>query len=361
MKPPYLEISQQKERPTLQPQKTQRQFSAAQPKRLFRFSLLLIGFIWSLWIVLLTPTAALRILQENWEAAVTMLVGSVVAGGSAMGGGAVAFPVLTKLMALSPHDAKVFAVSIQSIGMSAASLMILIMRTPVDWALIRWVSTGGLGGMMIGTFVLAPTLPNDLIKMAFTMMVTSFAIVMIISYVRRTQRCLQFPQWSHRDHLILLITGLVGGTMSGLVGTGIDTFSFSVMTLLFQMCESISTPTSVILMAVNAIVGVLIHSVILNDFVEPIKTYWIACIPVVVVGAPVGAIICNYLNRGHIVTILCSLCFVELLSSLLFISFTPSLAFASIFILIFFICLYSGMSIASPLIFKAQSEYLVQK
>jgi uncharacterized membrane protein YfcA len=44
-----------------------------------------------------------------------------------------------------------------------------------------------------------------------------------------------------------------GGLMSGLVG--IDIVTFSVMVLLFRISEKIATPTSVILMALNAVIG----------------------------------------------------------------------------------------------------------
>lgn len=61
-----------------------------------------------------------------------MLFGSMVAGGTSMGGGAVAFPVLTKLLEVPPHEAKVFALAIQSVGMTAATLTIIAMQIKMD-------------------------------------------------------------------------------------------------------------------------------------------------------------------------------------------------------------------------------------
>ena len=68
--------------------------------------LLITVFVWSVWLILLGPISAINVLQAYWPVTLTMLFGSVVAGGTSMGGGAVAFPVLTKLLDVPPHEAK---------------------------------------------------------------------------------------------------------------------------------------------------------------------------------------------------------------------------------------------------------------
>lgn len=134
--------------------------------------------------------------------------------------------------------------------------------------------------------------------------------------------------------------GFIGGIISGLVGSGIDIFVFSVMVLLFQMCESISTPTSITLMAINAIAGFALHSLFLNDFAFPVREYWLASVPIVVVGAPIGAVLCSYAQRHHIVIILLGLIWAELVSSLLLIPLNWNNAMASICVLTGFLCFY---------------------
>ena len=66
------------------------------------------------------PHRSFSNLRAHWEIAATMIFGSMIAGGTSMGGGAVAFPVLTKLLHVSAHDSKVFSLAIQSVGMTAA-------------------------------------------------------------------------------------------------------------------------------------------------------------------------------------------------------------------------------------------------
>ena len=313
---------------------------ASTAKHKLSICLLIASFVWSVWFVLLGPTSIINILQAYWPITLTMLFGSMVAGGTSMGGGAVAFPVLTKLLEVPPHEAKIFALAIQSVGMTAATLTIIAMKTKIDWRLIWWASNGGLIGIVIGTLLLEPRLPPDFIRLSFTMMTSSFGLVMVFIQLRNSERCILHPFWGHQERAIWWTTGFVGGIISGLVGSGIDIFAFSVMVLLFQMCESISTPTSVALMAINAIAGFVLHGLFLNDFGFPVREYWLASVPIVVVGAPIGAILCSYAQRHHIAIVLLGLIFTELVSSLLLIPLTWNSLLASICVLIGFLCFY---------------------
>ncbi len=62
-------------------------------------------------------------IQNHWEISLTMVFGSLIAGATSEGGGAVAFPVFTKLLHISPQEATVFSLAIQSVGMTAASIV----------------------------------------------------------------------------------------------------------------------------------------------------------------------------------------------------------------------------------------------
>ena len=306
-------------------------------------SILVAFIVWAVWLILVGPVQAISNLIANWKAAVTMIFGSMVAGGTSMGGGAVAFPVFTKVLKVPPQEAKVFSLAIQSIGMSAASLTIVAMGTKVEWRLIRWASIGGIPGIIIGSVFLAPILPPDIIKFSFTMMVCSFAVVLFSLNRTERMRNLAIPIWGKREQVVSLVAGLWGGIVSGLVGSGMDIVGFSVMVLLFGLCEKVSTPTSVILMAINAVVGFILHQYFVGDFVQPITNYWLAAVPVVVIGAPTGAILCNFMKRQTITKILIGLIFIELVSSLLLIPLHPTLICYSVFIFVIFSLIYSRM------------------
>jgi len=267
----------------------------------------------------------------------------MVAGGTSLGGGIIAFPVFTKVLHITPYDAKVFSLAIQSVGMSAASLTIWLTGIKVEWRVIRWGSLGGLVGIFVGLGFLAPILPPDVIKMSFTIMLTSFGVA-LFALNRGMRKChFSIPAWSFREKSILFATGICGGLMSGLVGSGIDIVTFSVMVLLFRISEKIATPTSVILMAFNAVIGFLLQIFVFQDFTEEVRSYWLAAIPVVVVGAPLGAILCNRFDRDTIAHILILLIITEFITSLLIMSLRPIVVYSGLFALVVFSCLYYWM------------------
>ena len=65
-------------------------------------------------------------------------------------------------------------------------------------------------------------------------------------------------------------------------------------------------------MAINAIAGFTLHGLFLNDFVFPVREYWLASVPIVVVGAPIGTVLCSYAQRHHIEIVLLGLILTEL-------------------------------------------------
>ncbi|MDJ0687206.1 MAG: sulfite exporter TauE/SafE family protein [Xenococcaceae cyanobacterium MO_188.B32] len=311
---------------------------------------------WTLWLTALGPATAIANFIAHWQVAVTMIFGSMVAGGTSMGGGAVAFPVLTKWLQVPPHDAKVFSLAIQSIGMGAASLTIVAMRTKVEWKFIRWVGLGSIPGIVLGSVFLAPILPPEAIKISFTMMVSSFAILLFALNRTRRARNFAIPTWRKRERVFSLGVGLIGGIISSLVGSGLDIFSFSVMVLLFGLCEKVSTPTSVILMAINAWTGFILHQYFIGDFIEPVRNYWLAAVPVVVVGAPTGAILCSLLKRQTIAKILIGLISIESISSLLLIPLNSTLVSFSLCVFVLFSSIYYWMYQTKVYVQKVDSQ-----
>ena len=290
-------------------------------------------FVWSLWLAILTPWYAIANFLEHWQVALTMVFGSMVAGATSLGGGAVAFPVFTKILSIPFQDAKVFSLAIQSIGMGAATLAICLTGIPVEWRVIRWGSLGGIIGICLGLCFFDTLLPPNVIKISFTLVLTSFALTLIILN-RGVRHChLTVPKWGSTEKQIVLGAGILGGIMSGLVGNGIDIIVFATIVLLFRMSEKVATPTSVILMAFNAIAGFALQVWFFQDFNPTVESYWLAAIPVVVVGAPLGAMLCSLMARETIAYLLITLILIELITSLVLIPLTPTIICFSIVIL----------------------------
>ena len=64
-------------------------------------------------------------------------------------------------------------------------------------------------------------------------------------------------RWGCRIHIwkacLLFVFGVLGGIFSAMSGSGIDICSFALLCLLFRVNERVSTPTSVVLMAINTV------------------------------------------------------------------------------------------------------------
>jgi uncharacterized membrane protein YfcA len=312
-------------------------------KHPFSICFFAIAVFWLIWFYYTSPNT-LVLLEQNWPVSLTMVFGSFIAGATSEGGGAIAFPVFTKILHVSPHDAKIFSLAIQSVGMTAASLTIILLGIKVQWRMLFWASIGGVPGILISSLFLDFVLAPALIKMSFTAVVSSFAVTLVILRLKNRSYSEGLKNFKSQEKLILLIAGFIGGVMSGLVGNGIDIICFSVMVLLFRIKESVATPTSVILMAINAIIGFALHALYLKDFTPMIQNYWLAAVPVVIMGAPFGAIFCSRLNSKTIALILITLITVELISSLWVISLNKELIFISTGIGLFFSGIYYLMS-----------------
>ncbi len=102
------------------------------------------------------------------------------------------------------------------------------------------------------------------------------------------------------------------------------------MVLLFRLSEKIVTPTTVILMTMVTIPGFLLHVFVLRDFTPTVMGYWLAAVPVVAVGAPMGALICSHMKRHSIVLLLLFLIALEFFSTLLLVPMSRPVLWVSL-------------------------------
>lgn len=266
---------------------------------------------------------AIAAIRAHWPVSVTMTLGSLVGGGTSEGGGAVAFPAFTKVLMIPADQARTFTYAIQAVGMTAASLCILWLRVPIERRALLLAAPAGVVGVLVSTTLIAPSVPLPIVRVYFTVLLTSLAIALMVLRLRRLHdRNELIPVFGRRERLILIGTGLLGGLLSGLVGVGENTVAFIVLVLLFRVSEKIATPTTVILMTVVSVAAFFSHAVLLRDFTAPVTDYWLAAVPIVVVGAPLGAVICARLSARTICTILIALIAVEFVSTLVLVPMT---------------------------------------
>ena len=73
--------------------------------------------------------------------------------------------------------------------------------------------------------------------------------------------------------------------------------SIAALTLLFRVSEKVATPTSVILMAINTSVGFAYRQFGMGGVEEDAWGFFAVCVPIVVIGAPLGAFFGSYAHR----------------------------------------------------------------
>ena len=278
--------------------------------------------LYSLWFGYMFSANAWHLFQEYWTVSLTMTLGSFVAGATAEGGAAIAFPVFTKVLHIQSGDARTFGLMIQAIGMTAAGLVIVAQGIRILPRVILWASFGGIFGQIIGTFWVA--LPNPFPKILFTFVAGIFAVALILSrWVIQWEPRKTIGKWTPGRQAVFFMAGVFGGIFAANTGSGIDMLTFIILTLAFGIDEKISTPTTVIIMALNSIVGFALRGLVVQD-IGIAWNYWLVAIPIVVLGAPFGAYAASRLNRDSIIKFLISLIALELVTTLWLVPFNQA-------------------------------------
>jgi uncharacterized membrane protein YfcA len=260
---------------------------------------------------------ALDAIATNWRVSLTMVFGSLVGGGTSEGGGAVGFPVLTKVLAVPADEARLFSFAIQSVGMGCASISIVRNRVAVEWRAIRFGAPAAIVGVFLSSIFVAPNLPGGTVRLLFTAILVGLGLALWVSRRFAPDRRDWIGRFGRGELFALVGAGLLGGLLSGLAAVGENTIMFALLVLGFRVCERVVTPTTVVLLTIVTWTGFATHALVMKDFTGPVVDMWLAAVPVVAIGAPTGALICTRMSRDVIVRILYVLISVEFISTAL--------------------------------------------
>jgi uncharacterized protein len=276
-------------------------------------SIVMFGWFWYMF-----QNDSFEIYTRQWATVLTMIFGSFIAGASPEGSAAVAYPIFTLILKIAPPIARNFAFAIQSIGMTSASLLIIGMRLKVDWNYIIFVTIGGIFGLFLGTYYVVPYISPVQAKLFFVSLYLSFGIALWLQN-RRPQREVfdRIENFKNSDKGRLIIFGLVGGIISSIFGTGINIFTFCLMTIYYRVSEKVATPSSVIIMTIETILGLFIHTQLINDFQPEAFEIWLACVPFVAIFAPLGAFVISKMPRKGIATLLYCILIIQFFGAML--------------------------------------------
>ncbi|MEM1296369.1 MAG: sulfite exporter TauE/SafE family protein [Verrucomicrobiota bacterium] len=288
------------------------------------------------WAILVTAIGAWHLYAELWQMAVTMVFGSFVAGATPAGGGSVAFPVFTKLFEVPSTTARTFSLMIQSVGMTMASLFILSRGIQVSWPAIRWCFAGGIGGFLLSYYCPGPSEPYP--RLLFTILVVVFGVALSISHYGMGWR----PRLGDDsrlkglvNHAHIVAVGILGGYVSGLIGSGIDLLGFTALTLAYGFHERLAVPTTVIVMAALSLFGASFFAIMDHPTVEKAFPLWLVCVPVVAIGAPFGAWFVSRIQREVLIVLVLLLIVLEAITTTILIGFTKSSALSAAAVAVF--------------------------
>jgi uncharacterized protein len=262
-------------------------------------------------------THSFHLFTKHAYALLTMIFGSFIAGSSPEGSAAISYPIYTLLLKIPPPVARNFSFAIQSIGMTSASLLILNLKIKVEWNYIKYVTLGGVFGLIFGTYYIVPLISPPLAKLFFVSLWLSFGLV--LWYENRKPKREVFDAiagFAKTDMARLIFMGLVGGMISSIFGTGINIFSFCFMTIYYRINEKVAVPSSVIIMTIETLLGFFLHAGVLKDFSRQSFEMWLVCVPFVAFFAPLGAFVISKVPRKVIATFLYIILFVQFIGAM---------------------------------------------
>lgn len=116
--------------------------------------------------------------RDYYSLSIAMVFGSIIAGSTPLGGGVVAFPVSVLVVGFSPSQGRDFSLLIQSVGMTAASYLIMIKKPNLiekHGILLANALFFGLMGLIVGFLT---TISPFVVMCIYTILLVAFAIVL---------------------------------------------------------------------------------------------------------------------------------------------------------------------------------------
>ncbi|KAI6171636.1 Protein F26A1.8 [Aphelenchoides besseyi] len=297
----------------------------------------------------------------HYHMPITMIVGATVAGMTSEGGGAIAFPVMTFILHMSPQNGRDFSLVIQSIAMTMSLFTIIFMRLQLEWRAICFSVTASIPGIIFGFHIVDPALTAPQKKMLFVSIWSSFAIALwFLNRERKRKTVPTIKNFCAWKAVVLLITGFVGGVFTSFAGSGLDIAMFSVATLLFSVSEKTATPTTVVSMALCSQFGFFWRAVMMGDIEQVVFDYIKVTVPVSITLAPFGSFLGSHFHRQVLANLIYGF---EFLAMIGFLSTGPSvqLILTSGAILLFGFCLFAFISRKGKQLLLAQEGTALQQ
>jgi uncharacterized membrane protein YfcA len=174
-----------------------------------------------------------------------------------------------------------------------------------------WSSIGAAPGLVLGTSLVAPVLSPNVVKLLFSSLWLCFGLLTLL---KNREICSQNRIPAARagtDAGVGIAIGLLGGVINSIIGVGIEMVLYTVLVLRYRCDLKAAVPTAVSVGAIASLMGIGLHAII-GDIGAEVFYNWLAAAPIVVLGAPFGALMVSVLPRVrtlYFVSVLCVLQF----------------------------------------------------
>ncbi|MGI9595478.1 MAG: TSUP family transporter [Acidimicrobiales bacterium] len=286
---------------------------------------------------------------SNWESTATMLFVSFLAGSSPEGGGAVAFPVFTKVLEVPGPVARTFGLCIQAVGMTMATISILLSGRRFHARAAVVGSIAGVVGFVAAVFLVGErdqlfwpsAIGTPWVKATFSIVLATTSVIMVLHLRHGDDAHTELP-WNRRLDIGLIVVALAGGLLASLTGTGTNILVFLFLVALADVLPKTALPTAIIVMTAVSVVGLVVFGVIdgqldvqtVDDRVVAVGGQaadldagsadllglWLAAVPVVVWGAPLGSFAASLVREDHLVRFVAVLATIEVVTTFLLVS-----------------------------------------
>jgi uncharacterized membrane protein YfcA len=157
---------------------------------------------------------------------------------------------------------------------------------------------------------LVPHLSGNLVKMTFAVVWMVFGVHTLLRLRRILGQSPRTDLPASTDRTVGITVGVVGGVIAATTGVGIDMLLYMALILVHRTEVRRAVATSVILMAHNSLVGT-VTAASLGRLDLDVLHHWLAAAPVVVIGAPIGAMLVQVMPRGLTLAVVSVLCLIQ--------------------------------------------------
>lgn len=174
----------------------------------------------------------------------------LLAGIFGVGGGILIVPALVAVLAMERREAHATSLA-AVVPIATAGLMPYLVRGDVDWVATGWLVAGSLAGAMIGTAMLA-RLSRRALAAAFTLLLVAAAVRLVLPFENATPVAYSFAVAA-----LLVVVGLLSGTVAGLLGVGGGIVIVPVLVVALGLDPVLAKGTSLAVVVPTALLGTL--------------------------------------------------------------------------------------------------------